>query len=327
MDLTADVASLQQWLGAERVELLGTPSGGGWSNETVYLRADGRRLVLRVAPAGASMFPSYDLGAQIAFMRVADDAGLPVPRVVASDAAGDILGRPAFAMEHLHGRVPVDDDPPFTRAGFLFEAAPSQQRHFCDRAIEAIARVHAIGLPDLPVLGPAPIQHVDWCADLVAWTGVDHPLLERVLIDLRTTAPDEADAPTGLLWGDARPANMVVDDQFDVVGLLDWELAASGCGEFDVAWFCEMNRMRSLGMGIAPLPGFLDDVETWGHWSASVGRKPTNVEWHHRFAAYRVAVLLLLFVFAAIRHGRLPPGHRLLDDNLATRRLSELFDT
>ena len=133
------------------------------------------------------------------------------------------------------------------------------------------------------------------------------------------------DAPVGLLWGDARPANMVVDDRFDVVGLLDWELAGCGAGEFDVAWFMEMNRMRSLGMGIEPLPGFLDDAATWHYWSVAIGREPTNVDWHHRFAAYRVAVLVFLFVRAAIRHGRLPSDHRLLRDNLGTRRLAELF--
>ena len=32
----------------------------------------------------------------------------------------------------MAGRVPPDDDPPFTRAGFLFEATPAEQRRFWD---------------------------------------------------------------------------------------------------------------------------------------------------------------------------------------------------
>lgn len=84
--------------------------------------------------------------------------------------------------------------------------------------------------------------------------------------------PLDAEAPVGQLWGDARPANMVVEN-FGIVGLLDWELAGSGPGELDIVWFCEMNRMRSIGIGIAPLPGFLDDAATWRRWSAAVGRQ------------------------------------------------------
>ena len=325
MDLTFDVAALQGWLGVERLDVLGAPSGGGWSNETLFLRADDRRMVLRLAPAGDSMFPDYDLAAQVAVIRAARAACLPVPEILAADVEGLVLGRTSFVMEHLDGRVPVDDDPPFTGTGFLFEASAESQRHFCTRAIDRIAQVHSVTAPATLASGGSPLNHVDWCADMLEWAELTHPLLECARDELRSTAPREDDAPLGLLWGDARPANMVVDATFDVVGLLDWELAAIGPAEFDIAWFCEMNRMRSVGMGIAPLPGFLDDGATWQYWATAAGREPTNVAWHHRFAAYRVAVLLFLFVRVAIRHGRLPAGHRLLSDNLATRRLAELF--
>ena len=115
----------------------------------------------------------------------------------------------------------------------------------------------------------------------------------------------------------------LVGGDFSVVGLLDWELAGSGPGEMDVAWFCEMNRMRSIGMGIEPLPGFHTESETWDCWSDTIGRRPAYVEWHHRYAAYRVAVLMFLFLRAAIIGGRLPANHRLLQDNTSTRRLAD----
>jgi hypothetical protein len=49
------------------------------------------------------------------------------------------------------------------------------------------------------------------------------------------------------------------------------------------------------------------------------------VEWHQRYAAYRVAVLLFLYVRAMILIGRVPADHRMLRDNVGTRRLDELF--
>ena len=139
------------------------------------------------------------------------------------------------------------------------------------------------------------------------------------------TQPDDEPASDRFLWGDARPANMVLDEHFAVVGLLDWELACSGPGELDVAWFCEMNRMRAEGMGISPLPGFPDAATTWAQWSAAVGRPPRYVEWHQRYAAYKVAVLMQLFLRVMVESGRLPVGHRLLHDNPGIRRLGELF--
>ena len=73
---------------------------------------------------------------------------------------------------------------------------------------------------------------------------------------LAATLPDDDTA--GLLWGDARPANVVVRD-FVPAGLLDFELATLGPPELDVFWLIEMNRMRSRGQ--LP-PGYLDERET-----------------------------------------------------------------
>ena len=319
-----DQERLRAWLGADRVDVIGSPESGGWSNDTVFLRVDGRRLVLRLGPSGPSMFPTYDLELQVKALRFAGESGIAVPAVLASERDVRVLGRAFFVMAHIDGRVPPDDNPPFTRTGFLFEAAPADQRGFCEHAIDAISGVHAVEPPDFLPIGPTLESHMDWCRGLCVWAGIDHPGVVDAHAQLTRTLPSDSDAPIGLLWGDARPANMVVSDTLAVVGLLDWELAGSGPGEIDVAWFLEMNRMRSVGMGIDPLPGFLTDDDTWRRWSSNVARPATNVQWHHRFAAYRVAVLLFLFLRSSIAAGQLPAGHRLTRDNLATRRLQEL---
>ena len=317
--------ALRRWLGATVLTVEGRPTGGGWSNETVFVRADERPLVVRLAPTRPSMFPTYDLGLQVRCFELAATAGLPVPAIIGVEADGGVLGRPFFVMERMAGRVPADDDPPFTKAGFLFDASSAEQARFCDRAIELIAAVHTVPAPDFLPVGPSPRDHLAWCDQLCAWASIDHPVLVAASEALAIDVPADGDAPATLLWGDARPANMIVDDHFDIVGLLDWELAATGPGELDVAWFLEMNRMRADGMGIAPLPGFLSDDATWQRWSEAVGRAPTAPVWHHRYAAYRVAVLLFLYLRAMIIREQLPADHRLTRDNLATRRLRDLF--
>lgn len=323
--MTFDLPRLRAWLGANTLIVEGTPMAGGWSNETVFLRADDRPLVLRLAPAGPSMFPTYDLTLQVRCLLLAADAGLPVPAVIGTEYDVSVLGRPFFVMERIAGRVPADDNPPFTKAGFLFDADPATQQRFCTRAIELIAAIHALPAPGFLHVGPAPRQHLEWCAQLCDWATLHHPDLVAAHAALERDVPADCAAPTGLLWGDARPANIVVDDDFAIVGLLDWELAGTGPGELDIAWFCEMNHMRSIGMGIAPLPGFLGVDATWECWAAAIGRAPTHVDWHHRFAAYRVAVLMFLYLNAMIARGKLPADHRLMQDNTSTRRLRTLF--
>ena len=144
--------------------------------------------------------------------------------------------------------------------------------------------------------------------------------------ELARTAPAVAATRCGLVWGDARPANMVVDDDLRVVALLDWELAGAGPGELDIAWFCEMNRMRSTGpSGFAPLPGFPPDEVTWARWEAATGQRAEAVDWYQRFSAVRVAVLLQLYLAAMVHRGVLPVGHRALTENSGTRRLREIF--
>lgn len=320
-----DRGALAGWLGAGTVEVLGAPGGGGWSNETVFVVADGRRLVVRLTPPGRSMFPTYDLSHQVRALGFAREHGLPVPAIVADDPDGSVLGRPAFVMEHLAGRVPADDDPPFTRAGFLFEATPAEQRRFHDAAIDLVARVHQVPPLPFPATGPQPADHLAASHALATWCEWTPPILYAAHDALAADPPPVATASGGLLWGDARPANMVVDERFEPVGLLDWELAGTGPGELDIAWFCEMNRMRAGGDITATLPGFPDDDGTWRRWEAATGRRAEHVGWYHLYSAWRVAIFLQLYLAALVHRGQLPAGHRAFARNQGTRRLAELL--
>ncbi len=323
--MTLDASRLREWLGAETLIVDGRPTSGGWSNETIFIRADGRPLVVRMSPTGPAMFPSYDLSIQVRCLELGATAGLPVPALVSWQPDPSTLGQPFFVMEHLVGRVPADSDPPFTKAGFVFDATDEQREHLCRQAVHAIAAVHAVAPPEFLPVGPDIRSHVDSTARLQHWADIHHSDVVRAHARLVADSPDD-DTPIGLLWGDARPANMVINDTFDVVGLLDWELAASGPGEFDLAWFLEMNRMRSVGAGIASLPGFLSDDATWACWADAIGRTPRHIEWHRLYAAYRVAVLFFLNLRSAVGQGSLRAQHRVFTDNLATRRLRELLD-
>jgi len=315
------------------IERASTPgTGGGWSNETLLLDlARLGRVVVRLQPKGPSMFRTYDLAREYTILETLSALGRPkVPKPLAIDLHGEIAGRPLFVMSYVPGRVPSDDRPGFAEAGWLFEASFEEQRTFHVGLLAAIAEIHAVDWrPKLAILvraGATPLRaEIDWLRALHRWgAGSDrHPLIERGFAQLAHGLPPPS--PPCLLWGDARPAN-VVEAAFKPAALLDWELASIGPAELDIAWLLEMNRMRTVGSGVTPLPGFLPDDETVACYQRLSGRRLAELAWYRRYAALKMAVLMERHLRVAIARGALRPGHRLLGDNVALRRVEALLD-
>jgi aminoglycoside phosphotransferase (APT) family kinase protein len=324
---------------AVEVEVVATTTpgtGGGWSNETVIVELAGGvdgRVVARLRPDGPSMFRTYDLAREYAILEALSDIGRPrVPKPIAIDPHGVVVGRPLFVMRFVAGRVPSDDRPGFAEAGWLFDATVDEQRRFYRGLLAAIAEVHAVDRrhPKLPAAirdaRPSLRSEVDGLRDLHHW-GAEadlHPTIERGFDWALRNLPATSDAC--LLWGDARPAN-AVEAAFAPVALLDWELAGVGPAALDVAWFLEMNRMRTTGSGVPPLPGFLSDEETVADYEHAAGRALADLGWYRRYAALKMAVLMERHLRVAIARGKLRPGHRLIRDNVALRRVEELLST
>lgn len=330
-------ARFARWLSGhlgEDVEVSGGAAprtGGGWSNETVILdlaRAD--RVVVRLQPAGPAMFRDYALDREYAILQALSVLDRPkVPRPIAIDAEGAVAGRPLFVMNYVPGRVPSDDRPSFAEAGWLFEASPDDQRRFHVGLISAIADVHRVdwrpALAGLARPGDDPLQaEIDWLCNLHRWgAGTElHPVIDRGFEWVSRHVPPSP--PACLLWGDARPAN-VIEASFQPAALLDWELASIGPAELDIAWLLEMNRMRTSGAGVPALPGFLSEAETVACYEQSSRRSLSDLTWYRQYAALKMAVLMERHLRVAIARGVLRPHHRLLRDNVALRRIEQLL--
>ena len=129
-----------------------------------------------------------------------------------------------------------------------------------------------------------------------------------------------------LLWGDARPANVIVaDDGRTLRALLDWELAELGPPALDIAWLLEMNRMRTIGAGVAALPGFLDDDESIVAYERQSGTTIEHLAWFRCFSALKMAVLMHRFLRVSVHRQQLDAEHRVLGDTVASRRVAELL--
>jgi len=316
-----------------------TPGGGGWSNETWLVAAEpGAQpfAVVRVQPDRLGMFPDYDLGRQAAVLAALGPvASVPTPPLLDRDLDGTRLGRPAFVMGYVAGRAPSDDRPSFVEAGWLHDATPADQRRFHLDLLDRVAAVHdvdvdAVGLATLRPDGDPHRTALDrlrsvWDHDPGA---VRSAVVEDGFAAVTATVPSPRPAVSVLLWGDARPANVLCPlDDVTVAALLDWELADWGPPELDLVWMLEMNWMRAQGAGLAPLPGFLDDEAALAYYAARSGRTLADPGWYRLFSALKVAVLLHRYLRAMVHAGRMPAVHRSFADNVATRRLAGLLAT
>ena len=311
------------------------PGGGGWSNDTVVVDlADGSRVVVRRAPQEAAMFPSYDLGREHDCLQALAST-VPVPPVLGADLAGELLGRPAFVMGFVDGRVPSDDKPTFVEAGWLHDADPQQQRRFHESLLANMAAINA-ATPCAEVVARLRRPGESACAGLVddleaIWQFDPGPHRSTVVDDtfaaVRGHIPGDS-GTEGMLWGDARPANVICQHAgFEPVALVDFELAAWGPAELDVTWLAEMDRMRTVGSSIAPLPGFFDDDAAVAFYEQHSARRlrPEVLRWATMFNALKVSVLMHRHLRVMVHHGRLPADHRILTDNVSTRRCVELL--
>lgn len=328
----ADLARrLERWL-VDRLPAGARPAVGdvetsgstGMSSETVLFTAgwtqDGERqrarLVARIAPqpGDVPVFPAYDIPRQFATLAlVAQCTPVPVPRLRWCEPEPMALGSPFFVMDRVDGRVPPDLLPYNFGDSWLFHADPAERRQLQDATVEVLARLHevpasAAGFLELSDPGETPLRrHVAhtaaWYA-FVAADGTRSPLVERALRWLDEHHPGDEGAAV-LSWGDARIGNVLYDG-FTPVAVLDWEMAAVGPRELDVAWLvyahrCFEDLARSLGL--AGMPDFLRPDDVLGRYEALTGHAVRDLHFYLVYSAVQWAITFLRTGQRSVRFG------------------------
>ncbi|MGF6880890.1 aminoglycoside phosphotransferase (APT) family kinase protein [Nocardia sp. GAS34] len=317
-DLDETAARLASWLGtkvdcagAAKVTGLTRPQAGGMSSTTILFDASweaggepgGGSFVARMAPEPQSFpaFETYDLTRQFTIMQtVAAQADVPIPGLCWLEEDESVLGAPFFVMRRVDGRIP-EDNPPYVFVGWLHDATPQERMQLTRNTIEIIAKIHDIAEPvaKFPMLTTPGAEsalraHVDAARAWYHWALADdgYPilLLERAFEWLEQHWPEDP-GPDVLSWGDSRPGNIIYRE-FDPIAVLDWEMAALGPRELDVAWVIFIHRFFqdiATRFGQPGLPDYLRRADVVEHYEAITG--------------YRLRDLDFYLVYAALRHG------------------------
>jgi aminoglycoside phosphotransferase (APT) family kinase protein len=323
-DLDEIASGLKKWAsqtmdGPVRVSDISSP-GNGMSSETVLFTmqtSDGtsQEYAARHAPLPelVPVFREYDLALQARCMKLARaHTDVPAPDVHWMETDHSWLGGPFLVMPRIHGDAP-QDVPPYVFGGWVADAAPEERARMQRNAVSVLARLHMmtpdtvdLSFLDRPHLGSSPLDqqlahehsYYEWARD-----GVSFPVIERAFAWLHEHRPEEVE--TVFNWGDARIGNMLFRD-FEVVGVLDWEMATYGPREVDLAWMIFLHRFfQDLAgrYGFDGLPTFMSREGVATDYEELSGRTVRNLEWFEVFAALRFAIVSVRTTTRGIAYG------------------------
>lgn len=229
-------------------ELTGGASRTTWAFDAVGDRR--HALILRTGPPD-EVHAGMELEAKA--QQRAAAAGATVPTILTADNSPAALGNPYLICEAIDGETIVRR---IHRA--LDDAGRDRLLRQSAQALAAIHRADPDGI-GLTVSD----QLADW-RDELDQMGDTTATFEWTFRWLDAHRPPPS--PTGLVHGDFRMGNLIVDDS-GLAAVLDWELTHIGEVYEDLAWFCirawRFGAPESLGAGgLGSVESFLTAYET-----------------------------------------------------------------
>jgi aminoglycoside phosphotransferase (APT) family kinase protein len=339
-------ARLRDWLssrpGVGRAEITTwvTPRSGN-SNETIYCDArwtqqDVQRdeaLVLRIQPDSYRLFHDADVFLQWNMMEALNRCSdIPVPPLFWQEPNRDVLGSPFFVMGKVPGNVPPDLISLRTR-NFVAHLTKGERRTLYLETLATMAALHNVhwqsgfNFLDKPQTGKTGLdQYLTWVEEWFRWAaaGRNFPLIAMGLRYLRDKQPRSA--PVGIVWGDARPGNMIVGEDLKPVAVIDWEMAALGPPEVDVAWWVMWENIWNAPDDKPELEGFLTREEMLEHYQRFSGKALKNYQYYEILAGVRLAIMMVVGIDKRIEKGVLRPDTTANRKNPATQFLAPLLD-
>jgi aminoglycoside phosphotransferase (APT) family kinase protein len=126
-----------------------------------------------------------------------------------------------------------------------------------------------------------------------------------------------------VLWGDPTPSNVMFNADGSVAALIDWELAALGPPELDLAWWLYFDDLFSRRFGVTRLPGLPTRDESVAIYEEAAGRKVQHLEYYDIVAALRMALVAVGAFNRQVGIGNITADNKSLNANLMTLYLAE----
>lgn len=266
---------------------------GGASRETwrftLHLRereGDDERaqaLILRRDP-GASLIDT-ERRVEFAAYRAFEASEVPVPRPWWLEEDPAHLDHPFFVMQAVTG---CEAGP----AKLMAEPFAARHAHIAERKWTILGRIAAADpAPLAQVLEPVSAEDA-WRRELGHWAALlardarePQPIAEAAIRWLRAHPPPPAQR-VGVVHGDYRTGNFLVDPSGEIRAILDWEMAHLGDPLEDLAW--GLNRAWRF-QGDDRAGGLAPREDAIAHWQRASGLRadPRSLHWWELFSCVK----------------------------------------
>lgn len=324
-----DLDRLTAWwpahVGAPAGELRGSLIAGGKSNLTYQVTDGVNTWIVRRPPLGHVLATAHDMAREHRVMTALRPTDVPVPETFALCEDPDVIGAPFYVMAKVVGT-------PYREATELAPLGPERVRAISTRLVDTLATLHAVdpaqvGLGDFGrAEGFLARQVTRWKKQLDASRTRDLPAADELHARLAAGVPPES-AP-GIVHGDYRLDNVLIDEHDQLVAVLDWEMATLGDPLTDLALMVLYQRLGasagSLVSDVALAPGYLSEAEILQRYDAGSGRDLSRFGFYLGLAAFKLAVILEGIHYRYLKGQTVGPGfehigeaiHPLLDAGL-----------
>jgi aminoglycoside phosphotransferase (APT) family kinase protein len=269
-------AALAEVLGAGEVSEL-TRLSGGASRETWRVVADGTPLILQRQRSG----DIRDMAVEVAAVRAARAAGVPVAEVVAAGGPDSPLGASFMVQTFVPGET-------IARKILRDDQFAAARRVLPAQFGDALVRLHTIDPSAVP--GLASTDQVQQYRDTLDTLGQPHPTFELVFHWLEANRP-----PAGrqvVVHGDFRLGNVMVGDD-GLRAVLDWELVHLSDPMEDLGWLC----VRAWRFGSPqPVAGVGEYQQLFDAYAAAAGTPvdPDVVRWWEVLGTLKWGIMCIL---------------------------------
>lgn len=273
-----------------------TQFSGGASNWTYRLKFKEKDIILRRAPLGKKAAGAHDMPREYHLQKKLRPHYPYVPEMIAVCEDESVLGSTFYLMERLEGIIPRQNFP--RDVNWDQDTVKSICHSFWDKMIE----LHKVdykkeGLDDLGKgEGYIERQIVGWnkrYANAKTW---NVPSGKKVMSWLEDNMPKEE----GLcvIHNDFRLDNVVLDpnDPANILGVLDWELAAIGDPLMDLgnslAYWVEDDEnffIKSIRRQPSNVPGMLKRQEVIDYYAKQTNRTIEDFRFYRIYGLFRLA--------------------------------------
>ena len=206
---------------------------GGQSNPTYQLVTPKKKYVLRRKPPGKLLPSAHAVDREYKVITALYETDVPVPKTYGLCEDDSVVGTPFFLMEYVDGIVYWDH--------MLPKCSPEERALIYKNKNKVIASLHSVdfkevGLEDYGKSGNYVARQVNtWTKQYLASETENIDEMNKLIEWLPKNIPE--DDETSIVHGDFRLDNMIYSN-FDVVGVLDWELSTLGHPIADFCYHC-----------------------------------------------------------------------------------------